>query len=132
MSNNNQTALLSLWHSALNRPMHNVACGCFVPSAIRIDGLSLELDLIDYVEDKHALNQISTWKKALENRSEKRDRSFPDWINSLKGQCLSFELHDFVIADITKTLSSMVEHSARRLAPIDSMSQGWLGNRNIT
>jgi hypothetical protein len=132
MPRNTQTSLHSLWRIALTRPLHNVSCGCFLPSAIKIDALSLELDLIDYVELKHSLGQVSKWSEALKNREGMRESSFPDWIFSLRGECLSWDLHDFVMADITKTLNSMVEHSVRRLAPVNSLTQGWLGNTSFT
>jgi hypothetical protein len=124
---NLDNALMPLWQAALSRPIHNSGCGCSVPSAVRLDPETLELDLIDYVEEKHKLERFPEWRDAVSLRDRARSSSFPDWLQSLGNGCLEVSLHLKVMADVSNTLRSMADHAAGRLAPVETLKPGWLG-----
>jgi hypothetical protein len=123
--------LVPLWQAALSRPVHNPACGCAVPAAVRLDARTLELDLLDYVEERHALHSIPAWQQALARRGEAPAGSFPDWLESLNGGCLEPEVYRQVTADLAATLQSIAEHAAGRLVPAAAMTSGWLGGGRL-
>jgi hypothetical protein len=119
--------LVPLWQAALSRPVHSPACGCAVPAAVRLDARTLELDLLDHVEERHALHLIPAWRQALAHRSEAPAGSFPDWLESLNGDCLEPDVYRQVATDVAGSLQSIAEHAAGRLVPAAGMAPGWLG-----
>jgi hypothetical protein len=123
--------LLPLWQAALSRPVHNAACGCAVPAAVRLDARTLELDLLDYVEERHALHAMPAWQQSRARRSEAPAGSFPDWLASLNGDCLAPELYRQVAADLAGSLQSIAEHAAGRLTPAAAKTPGWLGGGRL-
>ncbi|MES2415643.1 MAG: hypothetical protein V4614_17760 [Pseudomonadota bacterium] len=119
--------LATLWRQALSRPMHSPACGCAVPSSIRLEPRDIELDLLDYVEDKHDLRRYPGWVNALASRAESHTTSFPVWLAFLHGQqLLPSALWDSVVTDIAGSLDSMTSHAANRLVPSGALEKGWL------
>jgi hypothetical protein len=128
---NLENTLMPLWQAALSRPIHNSSCGCAVPAAVRLDPETLELDLIDYVAEKHQLERLPEWRDAVSLRARARSNSFPDWLQSLGNGCLEVSLHLKVMADVSNTLRSMAEHAAGRLAPVEALKPGWLGRGAI-
>lgn len=121
--------LAGLWRAALARPMHSPACGCAVPSAVHLDPLTLELDLLDYVEHKHGLAALPAWRAALQQRQSGRTGTLAEWLAQPARTGLDDALHAQVVADIAASLASMATHAAGRLAPAGTLAPGWLGGR---
>lgn len=122
------TSLKSLWQSALSRPLHNTSCGCSVPSAGFLKAGDLELDLLDYAEDKHQLHNFVAWREARIAREALKTCGYPEWMATLRGDVLPEALYDMVLADLGATLESIAAHSTGRLAPAASLQSGWLGD----
>jgi hypothetical protein len=119
--------LKPLWRLALSQPMHSPGCSCAAPAAIHLDPGTLELDLLDYLEDKHGLGEHPAWREALAQRAAAPAQGFPDWLASLRGICVPDELHAQLVDDTAAVLRSMTAHAAGRLAPPASLGRGWLG-----
>ncbi len=99
----------ALWRAALARPMHNATCGCAMSVAVRLDPRHLELDLLDYVEEKHALRFDPAWRSALGTRSTAA--SFPAWLAAVgEHGLLREDAWNLVVVDIVGVLDSMLEH----------------------
>ena len=122
------TSLKSLWHNALSRPLHNTSCGCSVPSAGFLKAGDLELDLLDYVEEKHQLQNNLAWCNARIAREKLKTSAYPDWMNTLRSDVLPESLYDLILKDLQATLESITAHSTGRLAPVASLQSGWLGD----
>ena len=117
----------SLWQAAMSRPMHSPACGCAVPSAIRLDPSHVELDILDYVEDRHQLDGNLDWVAARAARAESAGVGFAAWLESMRvRELLPEATWDHVIADVVHVLEGMASHAANRLAPASSLEKGWL------
>lgn len=126
----NRSELAALWREALSRPMHSPACGCAVPSSIRLDANHVELDILDYVEEKHDLRRYADWVKARQLRVESCHTGFPAWLEFLYAQhFMPEEIWECVLANISATLGSMASHAANRLVPAGSLEKGWLGGK---
>lgn len=122
--------LAALWREALSRPMHSPACGCAVPSSIRLEPEHVELDILDYVADKHGLHLYAGWADALASRAALRQASFPVWLESLRGlQLIPASLWAAVMADVAGVLGSMTSHAANRLVPSTALEKGWLAGK---
>lgn len=121
-------SLKSLWQSALSRPLHNTACGCSVPSAGFLKAGDLELDLLDYVEEKHQLQNNVAWFEARIARETLKTCAYPEWMDNLRSDVLPEGLFDLVLMDLRVTLESIAAHSTGRLAPAASLQSGWLGD----
>ncbi len=128
MQRQSNPSLKSLWHSALSRPLHNTACGCSVPSAGFLKAGDLELDLLDYVEEKHQLHNIVAWCEARIAREQLKTCAYPEWIDTLRNNILPEGLYDQVLMDMRATLESIAAHASGRLAPASSLQSGWLGD----
>ena len=122
------TSLKSLWNNALSRPLHNTSCGCSVPTAGFLKAGDLELDLLDYAEEKHQLQNIEAWREARIARENLKTSTYPDWMITLRGDVLPADLYDLVLSDLHATLESITAHSTGRLAPAASLQSGWLGD----
>jgi hypothetical protein len=122
--------LAALWREALSRPMHSPACGCAVPSSVRLEPEHVELDILDYIADKHELHRYTGWADALASRAASRQASFPVWLESLRGlQLFPAALWAGVMADVTGVLDSMTSHAANRLVPSGALEKGWLAGK---
>lgn len=119
--------LTPLWRIALSRPLHSPNCGCTAPTAIRLDPVGMELDLLDYLQDRFGLQALPAWREALARREAARQGDFPGWLESLRGACLDQALHEQIMAAAAATLRGMTEHAAGRLAPASQLGKGWLG-----
>jgi len=118
--------LHELWQAAISRPMHSPSCGCAVPSAVRIDPVTMELDLLDYAEHKRGLDKLPAWREAVERREAGRTGSLAQWLSTPQRTGLEPALHAQVVSDIANSLMSMASHAAGRLAPAGGLSSGWL------
>jgi hypothetical protein len=117
----------SLWRAAMSRPMHSPACGCAVPSAIRLDPAHVELDILDYAEDKRDLGRYPAWVAARAARGESAGVGFAAWLESVRvQQLLPASVWEQVMADVVHVLEGMASHAANRLAPVGTLEKGWL------
>lgn len=99
----------TLWRAALARPLHNATCGCAMSVTVRLDPHHLELDILDYVEEKHALRFHPAWIRARGTRSAAA--SFPAWVASVERHGgLEDDAWQRVVSDIAAVLATMVEH----------------------
>ncbi len=117
----------SVWQSALARPIHSANCGCSVPSAGFLNAENLELDLLDYVEDKHGLQSNAAWVQARADREAARVGGFAEWLSAIDAGILDDSMYEVVIGDIRASLDSIAAHSAGRLTPAANLQSGWLG-----
>jgi hypothetical protein len=117
----------SLWRAAMSRPMHSPACGCAVPSAIRLEPAHVELDILDYTEDKRELGRYPAWVAARAARAGSSGVGFAAWLESVRGQeLLPAAVWEQVMADVVHVLEGMAAHAANRLAPVGTLEKGWL------
>ena len=128
MNVDRNSSLTALWQMALTRPLHSMSCGCSVPSAGFLKAGDLELDLLDYVEDKHQLQNIVAWNEARTARETSMVGAYPEWMWSLRGAVLSEQLFEMVVSDLQATLESITAHAMGRFAPAGSLQTGWLGD----
>jgi hypothetical protein len=117
---------------ALSRPIHNPACGCSVPAGVRLDPVTMELDLCDFLEDKFGLAGHGAWMQARMCREELRTGSFAEWLESLKGAGIAPALHAELLDAATGVLRGMAEHASGRLAPVGALSAGWLSGADAS
>jgi hypothetical protein len=121
----------SLWRAAMSRPMHSPACGCAVPSAIRLEPAHVELDILDYAEDKRDLGRYPAWVAARAARAESSGVGFPAWLESVRVQdVLPAAIWEQLMADVVHVLEGMASHAANRLAPVGGLEKGWLSEKS--
>lgn len=127
-----QSQLHSLWRMALSRPIHNPGCGCAVPAGVRLDPLTLELDVCDFLEDKFDLVIYPAWMQARAHREALRSGSFADWLESLGDSGMPPATHADVLTVATDVLRRMAEHASSRLAPVGALGAGWLSGADAS
>jgi hypothetical protein len=125
------TDIDSLWRAAMARPMHSPACGCAVPSSIRLDPQHVELDILDYVEDKNGLGAYPEWVRARQAREESGGAGFAAWLETVRDQqLLPATTWEQVMSDVVHVLEGMASHAANRLAPVGTLETGWLAGKS--
>jgi hypothetical protein len=115
-----------LWRQASTMPVHGPACACAVPMAVSLSPESFELDVRDFIDDKHRLHEIPAWTAMENERDEDRHEAFPAWLDRACRACLDPALHDKVIADVIVVLESRIAHSAGRFSAPSAKATGWL------
>lgn len=127
-----QSPLHALWRMALSRPIHNPTCGCSVPAGVRLDPVTMELDLCDFLEDKFDLAGLGPWVDARARRDAQRTGSFAEWMESLGKAGLPPALHADLLDAATGVLRGMAEHASGRLVPAGALASGWLSGADAS
>ena len=118
------SSLEDLWRAALAQPIHGAACGCSAPSPIVVTAALLELHLLDFLEERHALQTNEAWTAAVADRTSCPRGRFVRWLEGLA--CLDGALKQQLLADVAAVLHNMVDHSRVRLRPSASYGRVWL------
>lgn len=107
-------------------PVHGPACACAVPMAVSLSPESFELDVRDFITDKHRLHELPAWTALEAERDLDRHEAFPDWLDRAFRACLDPRRRDEVMADVIVVLESRISHSAGRFSSPAAKPTGWL------
>lgn len=91
-------------------PLHNPFCACLGGGAISLGPQALELDLLDFLEPRHAADpQVAA---LLQARRASPEGPFATWLRQAASQ-LPDPARDRLVADVNDVLSSIAEMSSR-------------------
>jgi hypothetical protein len=119
-------SLGALWRQASAMPIHGTGCACSTPMSIAVDPKSFELDVLDFVTEKHALDDWTGWSRALEVREGAEAGEFTAWLLATCSATLDEQLERRVIDDVIVVLKSRIEHATGRFASPSVKGAGWL------